>query len=145
MIKKGSTTRNSKRNKSWWPRSYVSTSTAKPNIREKTHGLYLVELALCIKSLTNRTKLLLPYRTQLMRLCQTHKKKPIHYYSKHEKIILLYDIIFLNAVNDIFLTNLQRHLCLIHNFRNAQFERPYIKLWVTRYSWCGVSSQNIVS
>ena len=73
----------------------ASTSTAKPNI----HGKKLI---LCIW--WNRLsvvyyELLKPnetiteafYRTQLMRLSRVLKEKRAHYFSRHDKIILLHD------------------------------------------------------
>ncbi|KAG5322113.1 MOS1T transposase, partial [Pseudoatta argentina] len=56
---------NPKKRKSWGSLGHASTSTAKPNITL--------------------------YRTQLMRLSRALKKKRAHYYSRHDKIILLHD------------------------------------------------------
>ena len=52
-----------------------------------------ISLVSCIMSCSNRTRLLtgVLYRTQLMRLSRTLKEKRAHYYSRHDKIILLHD------------------------------------------------------
>jgi len=52
-----------------------------------------ISLVSCIMSCSNRTRPLLGalYRTQLMRLSRALKEKRAHYYSRHDKIILLHD------------------------------------------------------
>jgi len=83
---------NPKKRKS--PSCYASTSTVKPNIHGK-------KLMLCIwwdQLGVVYYELLKPneitgalYQTQLMRLSRVLKEKRAHYYSRHDKIILLYD------------------------------------------------------
>ena len=86
---------NPKKRKSWVKPGEPSTSTAKPNIHGK-------KLMLCIwweQLGVVYYKLLKPsetitgalYQTQLMRLSRTLKEKRVHYYSRHDKIILLHD------------------------------------------------------
>ena len=89
-MKNGSTTITQRRGNHGNP-AHVSISTAKPNI----HGIKLM-LCICRISLVYY-KLLKPnetitlYRTQLMRLSRALKEKRAHYYSRHDKIILLHD------------------------------------------------------
>ena len=45
----------------------------------------------CIMSCSNRTRSLLGLSTELMRLSRALKEKRAHYYSRHDKIILLHD------------------------------------------------------
>jgi len=85
---------NSKKKKSWGP-GHASTSTAKPNIHEKKLmlciwwdqlGVVYYELLKPNETITGAL-----YRTQLMRLSRAFKEKRAHYYSRHNKIILLHD------------------------------------------------------
>ena len=86
---------NPKKKKSWGPPGHASTSTAKPNIHGK-------KLMLCIwwdqldvvyyeLLKPNETITGALYRTQLMRLSRVLKEKRTHYYSRHDKVILLHD------------------------------------------------------
>lgn len=86
---------NPKKRKSWGPPGHASTSTAKPNIHGKKVmlciwwdqlGVVYYELLKPSETITGKL-----YRTQLMRLSQALKIKRAHYYSRHEKIILLHD------------------------------------------------------
>ena len=81
--------------KSWEPPGHASTSTAKPNIHGKKLmlciwwdqlGVVYYELLKPNETITGAL-----YRTQLMRLSRALKEKRAHYYSRHDKIILLHD------------------------------------------------------
>ena len=75
-----------------WP---ASTSTAKPNIHGKKLMLCIWwdQLGVVYYELLkpNETITGVFYRTQLMRLSRALKEKRAHYYSRHDKIILLHD------------------------------------------------------
>ena len=60
---------------------------------EKTHVVYLVGSAWCRVLWIAQTETVTGtlYRTQLMRLNRALKEKRAHYYSRHDKIILLHD------------------------------------------------------
>ena len=92
---------NPKRKKSWGPPVPAWTSIAKPNIHGK-------ELLLCIWRdqlgvvyyellKPNETIIGAVYRIQLMRLSRALKEKRAHYYSRHDKVILLHDNTRLNV------------------------------------------------
>jgi len=73
---------------------HASTSTAKPNIHGKELmciwwdqlGIVYYELLKSNETITGTL-----YWTQLMRLSRVLKEKRAHYYSRHDKIILLHD------------------------------------------------------
>ena len=50
-----------------------------------------ISLVSCIMSCSNETITEALYRTQLMKLSRALKEKRTHYYSRHDKIILLHD------------------------------------------------------
>lgn len=86
---------NPKKKKSWGPPGHASTSTAKPNIHGKKLmlciwwdqlGVVYYELLKPNETITGAL-----YRTQLMRLSRVLKEKRAHYYSRHDKVILLHD------------------------------------------------------
>lgn len=86
---------NPKKRKSWVKPGEPSTSTAKPNIHGKKLmlciwwdqlGVVYYELLKPSETITGAL-----YRTQLMRLSRALKEKRAHYYSRHDKIILLHD------------------------------------------------------
>jgi len=86
---------NPKKRKSWGPPGHASTSTAKPNLHGKKlmlciwwdqFGVVYYELLKPNETITGAL-----YRTQLMRLSRALKEKRAHYYSRHDKIILLHD------------------------------------------------------
>ena len=86
---------NPKKKKSWGPPGHASTSTAKRNIHGKKLmlciwwdqlGVVYYELLKPNETITGAL-----YRTQLMRLSRVHKEKRAHYYSRHDKVILLHD------------------------------------------------------
>jgi len=86
---------NPKKKKSWGPPGHASTSTAKPNIHGKKLmlciwwdqlGVVYYELLKPNETITGAL-----YRTQLMRLSRALKEKRAHYYSRHDKVILLHD------------------------------------------------------
>jgi len=86
---------NPKKRKSWGLPGHALTSTAKPNIYGKKLilciwwdqlGVVYYELLKPNETITGAL-----YRTQLMRLSRVLKKKRAHYYSRHDKIILLHD------------------------------------------------------
>ena len=60
---------------------------------KKTHVVYLDQLGVVYYELLkpNETITGVLYRTQLMRLSRAFKEKHAHYYSRHNKIILLHD------------------------------------------------------
>ena len=77
------------------PSSHASTSTAEPNIHgKKLLCIWWDQLGVVYYKLLkpNGTITGAVYRTQLMRLRQTLKEKRTHYYSRHDKVILLHDI-----------------------------------------------------
>ena len=85
---------NQKKKKLWRPPGHASTSTAKPNIHGKKLmlciwwdqlGVVYYELLKSNETITGAL-----YRIQLMRLSRL-KEKRVHYYSRHDKIILLHD------------------------------------------------------
>jgi len=90
-MKNGSTTITQRRG----PPGHASTSTAKPNIHGKKLTLYIWwdQLGVVYYELLkpNETITGALYRTQLMRLSRALKEKRAHYYSRHDKIILLHD------------------------------------------------------
>ena len=86
---------NPKKRKSWVKPGEPSSSTAKPNIHGKKLmlciwwdqlGVVYYELLKPSETITGAL-----YRTQLMRLSRALKEKRAHYYSRHDKIILLHD------------------------------------------------------
>lgn len=86
---------NPKKRKSWVKPGEPSTSTAKPNIHGKKLmlciwwdqlGVVYYELLKPSETITGAL-----YRIQLMRLSRALKEKRAHYYSRHDKIILLHD------------------------------------------------------
>ena len=86
---------NPKKRKSWGPSDHASISTVKPNIHGKKFilciwwdqfGVVYYELLKSNETITGAL-----YRTQLMRLSRALKEKRAHYYSRHDKIILLHD------------------------------------------------------
>lgn len=86
---------NPKKRKSWVKPGEPSTSTVKPNIHGKKLmlciwwdqlGVVYYELLKPSETITGAL-----YRTQLMRLSRALKEKRAHYYSRHDKIILLHD------------------------------------------------------
>jgi len=86
---------NPKKRKSWRPLGHASTSTAKSNIHGKKlifciwwdqFGVVYYELLKPNETITRAL-----YRTQLMGLSRALKEKRAHYYSRHDKIILLHD------------------------------------------------------
>jgi len=84
---------NLKKRKSWGPPGYAST--AKPNIHEKKLMLCIwwdqLDIVYYELLKPNKTITGALYRTQLMRLSRALKEKRAHYYSRHDKIILLHD------------------------------------------------------
>ena len=86
---------NPKKRKSWGSPGYASTSIAKPNIHGKKVMLCIWwdQLGVVYYELLkpNETVTGALYRTQLMRLSRALKEKRAHYYSRHDKIILLHD------------------------------------------------------
>jgi len=75
---------------------HVSTSTAKPNIHRKKNSLLCIwwdQLGVVYYELLkpNETIIVVLYWTQLIRLSRALKEKRAHYYSRHDKIILLHD------------------------------------------------------
>ena len=85
---------NPKRKKSWYSPGLASTSTAEPNI----HGKKLLciwwdqlSAVYCELFKPNETISRAFYRTQFMRLSRALKEKRNHYYSRHDKVILLHD------------------------------------------------------
>ena len=85
---------NPKKRKSWGPPGHASTSTAKQNIHGKKmlciwwdqRGVVYYELLKPNETITGAL-----YQTQLMRSNRAFKEKRAHYYSRHDKIILLHD------------------------------------------------------
>jgi len=81
---------NPKKRKSWGPSGHASTSTAKPNIHGKKLMLYLVESAWCRVLWVAQTERD-HYWDSLPNTIDEFKEKRAHYYSRHDKIILLHD------------------------------------------------------
>jgi len=58
---------------------------------KKTHVVWWNQLDVVYYELLNRMRSLLGFSTELMRLSRALKEKRAHYYSRHDKIILLHD------------------------------------------------------
>lgn len=82
---------NPKRKKSWGPPGHASTSTA--NGKKLLLCIWWDQLGVAYYELLkpNETITGAVYRTQLMRLSRALKEKRAHYYSRHDKVILLHD------------------------------------------------------
>jgi len=105
---------NPKKRKSWGPPGHASTSTTKSNIHGKNSCCVFggISLVSCIMSCSNRTRHYwgsppLGYRTQLMRLSRALKEKRAYYYSRHDKIILLHDNVYVASPVKIYLETLK--------------------------------------
>jgi len=80
--------------KKWWGPGHASTSTVKLNIHGKKLMLFIWWDQLGVvyyELLKPKTITGTLCRTQLMRLSRALKEKRAHYYSRHDKIILLHD------------------------------------------------------
>ncbi|GBO99721.1 Mariner Mos1 transposase [Eumeta japonica] len=84
---------------STWPRVHRKTSTKHPQQKPNIHGKKLIrciwwdQLSVVYYELLHPSETITGtlYRTQLMRLSRALKEKRPQYYSRHDKIILLYD------------------------------------------------------
>ena len=85
---------NPKKRKSWEPPGHASTSIAKPNIFMEKNSCCVfsgISLVSCIMSCSNRTRPLLGLSTEHNSWDWALKEKRAHYYSRHDKIILLHN------------------------------------------------------
>jgi len=89
-----------------------------------------ISLVSCIISCSNRTRPLpFLYRSQLMRLSRALKEKRAHYYSRHDKIILLHDNARLHVAAPVktYLETLKWEV-LPHLFRHCSFRLPLVPI-----------------